>query len=139
MILRHKRHQLDIFNAIKYAQQAYRQFNDETDLQKKVYALNQYIFYSVEGEDDKIFDEIKQTTRILANFKANPLVWQFRYDDTLARYFHRLSIMAENPQEKRKYIDWAMERINDALQRSDGDRDIEHYHAVLTTYEASMD
>lgn len=136
---RYEKFQPDIFNAIKYAEEAYRQFDEDTGLLKKIYALNQFIFYSVEGGDEQKFGDIKQFTQILANNKQKPLIWQFRYDDTLARYFHRLSLTAKNISNKRKYADSAMERIRDALRRSDGDRDVEHYHAVLTTYEPSIE
>ena len=135
----YEKYQPDIFNAIKYAEKAYEQFDEDSNLQRKIYALNQFIFYSVEGGDEQKFEEVKQSARVLANNKQKPLIWQFRYDDTLARYFHRLSLTAKNSQDKRKYADSAMERIKDALRRSDGDRDVEHYHAVLTTYEPSIE
>lgn len=135
----HVQYQFHIFNAIKYAHKAYLQLDDKENLQKKVYALNQFIFYSVEGGDLPMFNEVRRSAQLLANYKDNHLVWQFRYDDTLARYFHRLSLLTENVQKKKEYIENGMVRIKAALKMSDGDIDIEHYHAVLTTYAASID
>ena len=125
-----------INNSIVYAQRAHDTLSDNY-LMKKVYALNQYLFCMVEGGNDELLKEIEQAKRELVRYKYNKEVWQFRFDDTLARYFHRRALQAKNESEWSELMGYALEHINMARKNSDGDQDIEHYYSELAASKTS--
>lgn len=125
-----------INNAIVYARRAHETLSD-TYLMKKVYALNQYLFCMVEGGSDELFKEMGKAVRELVRYKNNKEVWQFRFDDTLARYFHRQATLATSEAKWNELMGFALEHINIARKNSDGDQEIEHYYSELTTSKTS--
>lgn len=118
-----------IENAMKYAIHAYKILPENTI--KKVYALNQYVYYVVEGGTDKQFNERHQFAQELANYKQNFELWSFRYDDTLARYFHRCAKLASNQEKQKINYQSALDHITDAERRSFGDPEVKSYKTEL--------
>jgi len=131
------RHQSVINRAIDRARRAFELFKED-DPSKKLYALNQEIFYAVEGGDISRFEQIKNSVLEFVKYKENRALWQFRFDDTLARYYHRLSTSATSLEEKKKFSNYAISCSQDASAKSDDDPDVRNYLCTLQAYDASL-
>jgi len=119
--------------AVSYAKQACIMIGD-WDIKKKVYALNQYLYYLVMGvEDDRILD-MSTAAESLLRYKDEDRNewWQYRFDDSLSRYFHRLARSSANAQEWEDYMDRAMIFSQEAMQHMPWDDDIVDYNNRLT-------
>ncbi|HWN09947.1 MAG TPA: hypothetical protein VNO50_11915 [Pyrinomonadaceae bacterium] len=125
-----------IDNAIVYADRAYKMLSVE-NLTKKVYALNQYLFFLTEGAGTDRLRDMERAKEILVGYKDNKEVWQFRFDDTLARHFHRQAARAKSEAEWTERMEYALNHIQMALKNSDDDHEIKHYYSVLTTSKAA--
>jgi hypothetical protein len=112
--------------AISYTSQAYKT-SREVDMQKHVYALNQYLYYLVEGAGDGESDRIKTLANQLGNFKNQPNLWQYRFDDTLARHFHRLAMSVKESKRKLELMDMAKRHIESASLGPYKDETVEIY------------
>jgi len=99
--------------AISYTSQAYKTSRD-VDMQKHVYALNQYLYYLVEGAGESATDRMKSLANQLGNFKNQAHLWQYRFDDTLARHFHRLAMSVREPRKKLELMEMAKRHIESA-------------------------
>ncbi|MBN2571620.1 MAG: hypothetical protein JXA68_05790 [Ignavibacteriales bacterium] len=66
--------------------------NDSNVMTLKLFSLDMYLFYSISGADDNKFCILNENIEELFNLKDEMRgLWQFRYDDTLGRYYHRLA------------------------------------------------
>jgi hypothetical protein len=115
-----------IKNAISYADHAYLNLPDELP-EKKAYALNQYLFYTIEGGDPELFAGLKERKNDLQNYRDTK-AWQFRFDDTLARYYFRKAFLPEQAAKKKEFILWAKDYEDRAKGKSDGDVEVEIFH-----------
>ena len=61
------------------------------DPAKKAYATNLYLYYVTEAGSNEEFNAMMQVANQLSSYQTHPGVWQYRFEDTLARYFHRRS------------------------------------------------
>lgn len=122
--------QLYLDKAISSAQGAYRLIKN--DPMKKMYALNQYLYYMVEGGGDDRVSEMGQAAENLAEFRNNLDLWQYRFDDTLARYFYRLAIIAQTEERWTQMIRIAQAHSDRALSKSHGDPEVEHFSTCLS-------
>jgi hypothetical protein len=128
--------QLLINDAIKFAKMAYTA-SENIDIQKYVYALNQYLYYLVEGGDDGQLDTMRALAEQLADFKKDPNLWQYRFEDTLARYYHRLATHTDSPDRKKELLEKAKAYIEAACEGSYKDQEVESYRTVFDTRAAS--
>lgn len=123
--------------AINYAKQALELLSSDEDRLKMVYALNQYLYYMIEGGEDGLKDEMNRVARELPVYKADPELWQYRFDDTLARYFHRLALSARDEQEWSDLMKEAKIHVELATESSFGDEVIESYRSILVVEKAA--
>lgn len=128
-----KRWQDLIDSAITFASRAHTLL-DNNSLQLKVYALNEYVFFLVEGGAEGRLAEIKANAELLAKYKREAHLWQFRCDDTLARFYHRLAVYARTQEEWEEHTNHALRLVDEARQRSDNDSEIESYYEILKIY-----
>jgi hypothetical protein len=114
--------------AIHFAKEAYGASHRSPAAE--VYALNLYLYYVTEGADDSEFSKITSISNQLLQYERHT-VWQYRFDDTLARYFHRQSTMALTLEERRNRLQKAIEHIKDAKMYSHGDPEVQGYDGIL--------
>ena len=114
-----------IDTAITYAKRAYADLKDKDEKVKKVYALNIYVYYLVEGGTKEREGEIIEAVRELGSFKDQSEVWMYRFDDTLARHYFRRAVSKDNEAEWRESLQTAKRLIHEAKQEGIKDRDIE--------------
>lgn len=112
--------------AISFTSQAFKMSRD-VDMQKHVYALNQYLYYLVEAAPDSEGDRMKGLANLLGNFKNHAELWQYRFDDTLARHFHRLAMFVREPSKKLDLMDMAKRHIESACLGPYKDENVEIY------------
>jgi hypothetical protein len=107
--------------AISYARTGY--FEVETaDLQKRVFALNQYLYYMVRGADEIDWAKANDAADKLLSFLDNPVVWQYRFDDTLAYYWEaRAALTKTRRRECLEQADFYLER---AWAHANGDDEV---------------
>jgi|GEM_PF-1636326 len=126
-----------IVRAIEFAKAAYYALPDN-DL-RRVYALNQWVYYMVEGGDPSYQSPMLSAARELARYKESQShEWQYRYDDTLARFFHRLAVTTSSGSNRRKLFEMAQQHIDYAWAMAHGDREIENYRTVLEVTAATI-
>lgn len=130
-----KRWQDLIDRAISYASRAYTLLGPDR-LQLKVYALNQYVFCLVEGGVTGRLPEIKEAAQLLAQYKSESHLWQFRYDDTLSCFHHRLAVYARTEEEWEEHINDALGLIEEARRKSDKDTEVESHYYILKALKA---
>jgi hypothetical protein len=129
--------QLLINDAIAFAKIAY-EAGDVPDTQKYVYALNQYLYYLVEGGDAGQLVRMKLLAERLADFKNDPNLWQYRFEDTLARYFHRLALLADSVEQKKELMTLAKRHIEAACEGPYRDQEVEGYRTMFDLQYASL-
>lgn len=112
-----------ISTSIKLALEAYTSLG-EKDMRKKVYSLNQYLYYMVMADDPSLAAELHRVADILLWYKEQGDLdwWQHRFDDTLARYYYSLVASAENEEAEDFYISKAIEYSDYAFRRAPWDR-----------------
>jgi hypothetical protein len=125
-----------INNAIRYAKEAYERLGTR-DMKKKVYALNQYLYYLVEGGGDDRRREMDWAARELSAYKPKRELWQYRFDDTLARYFHRLAVSAKDEEKWEELMKDAKRHIEEAWMDAHGDEEVESYLSILGVEKAA--
>lgn len=122
--------------SIQFAKEAYSALHRSAT--EEAYALNQYLYYVTEGGDDEMFRGITKIAGKLVQYKADPTVWQYRYDDTLARYFHRQSTRTSTFEDKRGLLYQAKTHIRDAVRDSYGDREVRAYESTIVNAEIDI-
>lgn len=119
--------------AIKLAHEAYELF-DSSDLMKKVYAMNQYLYYMVEHRSSELKNEMDRAAEELISYRSDVPVWQYRFDDTLSRYFHFLAIEASTAVEWDRFLTKAEGLNTIASNESKLDEDVlEHSDQLAMT------
>ena len=116
-------------SAISYAKLAANQRHDDEEL--KVYALNLYLYYVTEGGNDSEFKEVHSIARELLAYKSGESLWNYRYDDSLARFYHRLSLSAEPYEKREELLQIARTLSREAFQESYGDKQVSLYWSLL--------
>jgi hypothetical protein len=114
-----------IDTAIAYAKRAYADLKDKDEKVKKVYALNIYVYYLVEGGTKDREEEIIEAVRELGSFKDQSEVWMYRFDDTLARHYFRRAVSKEVEAAWQQSLETAKRLIHEAKQEGIKDRDVE--------------
>jgi hypothetical protein len=99
---------------------------------QRAYALNQHVYYLVEVGDDDQFDTLIAKAEELIDLQGKPN-WQYRFDDTLARYFARLADLAPTEAERRMFIARALRHSEDAEEHSLGDPEVKKFRSKLTS------
>jgi hypothetical protein len=95
-----------------------------------VYALNQYVYYATEGADESEFDRIEGYAAELLGFMENRSLWQYRFSDTLARFYHR-GAMERTGGVRKDMLNQALKFIDAAVREGKGDRKVATYQQQL--------
>jgi hypothetical protein len=105
-----------ISEAINLAYEAHYELGGGWDMQKKVYALNQYLFYLVIGGKEKDIPEMYEAVLELLRYKERGAKewWQDRFDDTLAWYYYRRACRVNEEEAWNKHITKAIEHAQEA-------------------------
>ena len=124
-----------IDRAIDLALEAYKTLGDR-DMRKKVYALNQYVYYMIMADDPNLSDEINSNLDTLLWYReqGNRDWWQHRFDDTIARYYRSLDHRAElagNHDKQTFYLSKAIEYAKAAGERGNWDRAVKAFRDRL--------
>jgi len=122
--------------AINFAKDAYSARH--LSVAAETYASNLYLYYVTEGGEDEVFRGMTRIAGQVVRYKIDPAVWQYRFDDTLARYFHRQSTKAATLEEKRERLEQARKHIRDAVHESHGDRDVKSYESIIVNAEIEL-
>ncbi|GAB2574263.1 hypothetical protein [Spirosoma areae] len=130
-----------------------------SDINRLLYVTNIYIYYTVEiGSNDDFNAKTVDTavTELTGYATTYTHYWHFRYDDTLARYYHRLSsrlipndqleptIARAMKETKFTFATHALEHINRALSRAEYNklfrdvREINQYKSEIDRYFARV-
>ncbi len=112
-----------INRSIKLALEAYNLLGD-WDMKKKVYALNQYVYYLVMGGDKSSLNLMHDAANNLLRYKeqGDTEWWQHRFDDTLARYYYRLASSASELGSWDVNISTAVGYADEAYRRAPWDK-----------------
>ncbi|HJQ69826.1 MAG TPA: hypothetical protein VKA70_12675 [Blastocatellia bacterium] len=124
-----------IDKAIERAKEAEGLLGDD-NLEKKVYSLNQYLLYLVEGAGDDRKSEMAEAYQRLLAYKTRRQVWQYRFDDTIAKYNHRRAVSASIDKEKNKdtLLREALSYVEEAFNEAPWDAEIKSYRSSLLDY-----
>lgn len=123
-----------IENAILRSREAYESL-DRNDLSKKAYALNQVLYYSVEGCGSVSYEEYQPLARELFLYGFRQRVWQYRFDDTLARYYLRLFLDTNSFERKKEFMKRAKDHVEAAIKRAGDDDDVKTFQIYLEQVE----
>lgn len=119
-----------IERAIGRSREAYESLNSD-DLSKRAYALNQVLYYSVEGCGSVSYEEYQPLARELFLYRFRQRIWQYRFDDTLARYYLRLFLNTQNVERKKEFIKRAKDHVEAAIKRSGDDDEVKTFEIYL--------
>jgi len=95
-----------------------------------VYSLNLFVYYATEAPDSGEFDRAEEYVAELLGYKENRSLWQYRFDDTLARFYHRRA-MDRSGRERKENLVKAMSYIEEAVRMGRGDRRVGTYREQL--------
>ena len=128
--------------AINYSRKAKDLLNNIKDLEHpnehyfallRLWALNLYIYYCIEGGDKAMFKESRKIINAFIRYKHDSdFNWHYRFDDTIARYYHRISEML--PHDRLIHLKHAKEYASLAAKNPIGDVD-----RITRDYLAALD
>jgi hypothetical protein len=110
-------------NAIFYARRAQELLQDDP---LRVYSLNCHLYYMVESQDVRYREDMRTAAEELKKWIDRPGIWQFRFDDTLARYYFFIARITEDRIASTLAMKQSIEFIGRAWRAALGD------HEVLT-------
>jgi len=127
------------------AKEALQSYQESTSINtahamSKIYALNVFVFCGTElGGNDFFKNEVVTKAKVLNNYReTNQLVWQYRFDDTLARYHQRLALQTRSAFEPN--IDQAIDYAKSALTHAIDDQQVlKNYLRELITLKANYE
>ena len=102
--------------------------------EKRIWGLNQYLFYLVETEPlGEGLEAMKAGLSELLEFREEDRsLWCFRYDDTIARFFHRRANEASNEVDHANFFREAVNYSRAAVEESRRwNRRVHTYHTRL--------
>lgn len=130
---RNDAHGTDLVNrSIELAHEAWKSLG-QWDKKKEIYALNQYLYYLVmEGDRNKIQEIHSAAGALLQKRRLNIRdVWQHRFDDTLAHYYHWLALMEQDEDGWRTYMKDAEYYAKEASAKAPWDKEtITNLHII---------
>lgn len=125
-----------INKAVEYVLEAHDLLH--ADKPKQVYALNNRLFYMVEPglvepENIRSDELMRKTATELNEYKGKANLWQYRYDDTLARYWflRARSQDTTTPEDWHQRMELASDFIDDARKECPSDPDVERFWHIV--------
>jgi hypothetical protein len=122
-----------IERAVEYASFAYNSFGPSDKV--RIITLSQYLHYMVEEGNELNLNVMDELAGNLATCKQHKDLWHFRFDNTMARYFHFKAYIAKKSGDKNAWrimIESAIKHIGDAIQYGWRDKEIEAYQTALS-------
>jgi hypothetical protein len=119
-------------NAARHACRAADDQHDERSA-LHLYALNQSLYYLIAAGKGNRDDLITRADRLLP-FKPHAHAWDYRYDDTLARYYHYLAVTAITDERRLENADLAKQHIEAAFGEAHGDSEVETFRSILGNF-----
>jgi hypothetical protein len=116
-------------DSIRFAATAYEAAVPDTSAH--VYALNIFLYYITEAGTDIQFQKASRLADELLPWHTFPTIWQYRFDDTMARYFHRKSLRMSDPEIRKDLLRIAKSHIDAAIAGSPGDPDVAYYRSTF--------
>lgn len=123
-----------IEKAIERSREAYESLGS-SDLSKQAYALNQVLYYIVEGCGPVSYEEHQPLARELFLYGFRPRIWQYRFDDTLGRYYLRLFLNTDDVERKKAFLKPAKDHVEAAIRKSGGDDEVRTFQIYLEQVE----
>jgi hypothetical protein len=103
---------------------------------KSAYALNQVLYYSVaQGTADP--KKLRPDAIRFSQYRRQNEIWQFRFDDTFAKYSYYLSKCIEDADEKKKQFDNAKRYSTSAFESSNSNPDVISFYMQLQAEESA--
>lgn len=125
--------------AINFAREAFGYYKrkDTKSSPYFLYAFNLYIYFIIDTAPNEHFRSISALRSEFINLKGTSKYWHFRYDDTIARNFHRLSLLVQSEKSKLEYISKAVAILKDTVVKYSPleSRDIEEVRSYLGSLE----
>jgi hypothetical protein len=85
--------------------------------QHRIYALNIYCYYIIDSASNEVFEKNSYKINELITLKSRINDWHFRYDDTIARNFHRRALLVNSVSSKLYYIKTALNILEESLSK----------------------
>jgi len=103
--------------------------NRQRESLEEVYAINLLLYVLVEGARGQRQHRIQMDDAMLhlLSFKGDSTLWQFRYDDTLGRYCHRLAQSTPVVERRETLLADAERYFSDAIRLTDDSRVKTHF------------
>jgi hypothetical protein len=95
-----------------------------------IYALNLFVYYASEGPDEDEFTKAEPYAIELLGFRENQMQWQYRYSDTLARFYHRLAFRRQGAARLELLVQ-ALQMSDEAAREGRADRTVTTYFRQL--------
>jgi len=115
-------------DSLRYAEIAYK--TDSDDAADYAYVVNIFLYYLTEAGTDQQFQTAIKLANELLPWRNDSSVWQYRFDDTLARYFHRRALLAKDSNIKRELLQAHKVYLKTALDTSPGDPEVVSYAGI---------
>jgi hypothetical protein len=125
-----------VASAIHYAARAYKAL-ERGDQAKRAYALNLLLFYTIEAGSTDV-DVMHTAAVALLAYQEQEDVWQYRYDDTVARYFVRRAELASSIAGRRTLLDSAAEFARIAKEKEPQDEQVTNTIGLIGIRRATM-
>jgi hypothetical protein len=119
-----------IVDAARYANRA---VSITPDPVLHTYAVNQSLYYLV-ASGTGLRPELRDLADQLLRFKGDPERWDYRYDDTIARYFMWASLTTPDHRLKLELADSAKQHIDEAFEAGHGDSEVALFRSILENY-----
>ena len=106
------------------------------DRERKLYALNQYLYYQCLYQRLAVkpllkWETIGDVAQRLQQSK-NSRDWQYRYDDTLSYYYEGEAEREKSSSHRKNWYDLALASVNRAVDESHGDPEpIDHLERLM--------
>lgn len=101
------------------------------DRARRAYATNQYLYYLV-AENKADDSALRLCATKLVRWRYEKSVWQPRFDDTIARYFHLRAHRESSEAVKKQLLSWALHEAGQASSNDpDDDHDIKAFHSQI--------
>lgn len=100
----------------------------------KIYSLNILLHITIESGISPHFQSVATLFEEFKDIKTSkPKYWHYRYEDTIARFFHRMAY--ESPAKNNAFMIRAFRHIEIARQNPINDKDVENYYERLLMIE----
>lgn len=108
------------YKAVEFAREALNYFRENQSGRNNsiyLYTFNILVYYVIDTAPDEEFRKIGSLRNEFINLQGTSRDWHFRYDDTVARNFHRLAEMVESKVSKLENIERAIQVLDESITK----------------------